>query len=196
MGWRGAGGRAALTLAAVVTLSSCSELGLLGGAGFVAGAGSEVVVEAEAVERPPVRKIFRDGRYRFRPMPPTEMRAAERAVTRDPIAEAGTEKLVGKLVVDPKKPHVPIRAVALVMADIAVEDPFTWEGFVRGFSEDADQVREGTLAGTETVFGTAPIGSAFAMNYARDLIVVIYAGREMPQSDVKALARYLLRARA
>lgn len=187
-------GRRWIAAALLVAAPACA------GAGDVIGAIEEQGQKAareEAVEsRPSLDEIFRDGDYVFEKGPPELQQLAEKEIRSDPAGDEGLEEVVVKTAAPADDPKKAMYLLAMEMTDVAVDDPGTWAGFLRGASEaSGEDLEEGEIDGVETAYSDLPREHLLSIYYAPDLIITAVAEPSVPRSELEDLARYLLEAR-
>lgn len=182
-------------LAAVLLLvaSACGAIAPLEAADEARTAQSED--DLPGLERPDVDEIFRDGRYDFQPAPKAE-RVSEKLFENDPLAAEGIEDVVANHVFPGKKLRTEIIAIALLLTDLAVEDPATWDGFLRGVGDTAGEPpEENTLDGAKVAYVENDVEHSVLIYYARDLIVMVAGPPSTTREELEDMGSYLLDAR-
>lgn len=183
-------GRTWLCLVLLLAPAGCAR-----NAGTALGPARQAVVEDTIAERPTLREIFRDGRYEFLAADARLRRWAHRRLERNEAAQEGIQKLSLR-VVRAERGGGPMVVFAIVMSDVPVEDPSTWEGFMRGLSDVAGEaVEEGDIDGVKTAYVSVPRAKTLGVYYAPDLLIRIESLPETPRRELEDLARYLLEAR-
>lgn len=181
-------------VALLLAATSCA------GAGDVIDAvqeqGEKAAREEAAENRPSLDEIFRDGRYVFGRGDPAIEQAAEKGIRSDPAGDEGLEDVVVKTLWPEDDRKEVMHVLALEMTDVAVEDPETWAGFLRGAAEGGGkELEEGTVDGAETAYADLGSERALSIHYAPDLIITVVARPSVTRSELEDVASYLLEAR-
>jgi hypothetical protein len=193
-------GRKALAAGILVlaTSTGCAPWGTFAAMGVVGGAAAEVVEpggSVAVVERPKLGRVFRDGRYDFRPAPPSLQREADNEFRSDPAADQALKRVKVKLA-DDSVTGARFVSIAIVWSDFAAGQPATWEGFLDGYADEGGvRLKRGTLRGVEIATVRQPDATVVVVDYSNAVTMMVLGPPHSSVGPLKDLARYLLRSR-
>jgi hypothetical protein len=148
------------------------------------------------IERPPIRKIFRDGRYAFTTPGARFQRQVERTTLSAPGAAETFDKVVTRTTPGRERGNGPWYVIALVLSEQATRDVDTWDG-VHDFvdSDPRIDLRLRRIRGHEVAWGVTRWEQFLLVNYSRDLMLRIGGTPTIRRAYIYDFARYLLRSR-
>jgi hypothetical protein len=185
----------ALLIVVAIAMTACQSFAPLSILGVLGEFSGTAPVEP-AEQRPPLRKVFGDGRYVFRHAPRPMQRAADREFAATG-ASADLDRVTVELVFERGSETTQMLAFGIVWKEGTVAGAFEWNAFVAGYENGLEGVElaRGSLRGADVAFGTQPDATVVLVNYAPDLTLMVTGPPGRPLRPLKDVARYLLRAR-
>lgn len=148
---------------------------------------------AGEVDRPPLRAIFRNGRYRLRTSQDVQ-REAERVASEVTGPGAAIEKVVARVATGRERGNGPWVVVAIVYDEEIARSIDFWTKVLDALGSDPRlDLRRRVVAGHETVWGVTADQQTLYVDVAPDLIVGITGMPTIRRAYIYDLAKYLLR---